>query len=332
MARDIKQLHPRLQQKVAELKVLCEKEGLVLGIGECFRSVAEQDELYAQGRTTSGSIVTNAKGSTYSSQHQWGIAFDFFKNVKGHAYDDAAFFSRVGALAKSIGLAWGGDWSKPDRPHLYLPDWGSTPTKLKEQYGTFENFKKTWTSEVAPQPITKKSVDEVAEEVLHGVWGNGNERINRLTEAGYNYKEVQAKVNAMLSGKAPIPTPTPTKSLDDWAKEIIDGKHGTGHANREASLKKAGCPFAYADVRARVNALCGSKATSTSSPYYPKYTGKSNGIDTVLRSVGVPETFLGNWKNRKTVASKNGIKNYTGTAKQNLELIALAKNGKLKRV
>lgn len=145
MARDIKQLHPRLQEKITELKALCKKEGLNIGIGECFRSVAEQDKLYAQGRTTPGSIVTNAKGSTYSSQHQWGIAFDFFKNVKGHEYDDIAFFNKVGALAKSIGLAWGGDWKNPvDKPHLYLGDWGSTTTKLKNQYGTFEKFKATW--------------------------------------------------------------------------------------------------------------------------------------------------------------------------------------------
>lgn len=145
MARDISQLHPTLQEKIAQLKVLCEQKGLVLGIGECFRSVAEQDALYAQGRTKSGSIVTNAKGSSYSSQHQWGIAVDFFKNVKGHAYDDSAFFSEVGKLAKSIGLAWGGDWKGfVDKPHLYLPDWGSTTSQLKKQYGTFENFKKTW--------------------------------------------------------------------------------------------------------------------------------------------------------------------------------------------
>ena len=147
MARDIKQLHPTLQKKIAELKTLCEKEGLKLGIAECFRSVAEQDALYAKGRTAPGSIVTNAKGSTYSSQHQWGIAFDFFKNVKGHEYDDASFFKRVGTLAKSIGLGWGGDWTSfVDRPHLYLPDWGSTTTKLKSQYGTFEKFKATWNS------------------------------------------------------------------------------------------------------------------------------------------------------------------------------------------
>ena len=122
---------------------------------------------------------------------------------------------------------------------------------------------------------------------------------------------------------------TTNKSLEAWAKEVIAGKHGSGHANREASLKKAGCTYAYSEVRAKVNELCSTKQTSA---YYPKYTGSSNGIDTVLRAVGVPESHLGNWKNRRTLASKNNIKNYEGTSKQNLELIALAKNGKLKKV
>ena len=45
------------------------------------------------------------------------------------------------------------------------------------------------------------------------------------------------------------------KSLNDWAKEVIAGKHGNGHTNRESSLKKAGCPYSYAKVRAKVNEL-----------------------------------------------------------------------------
>lgn len=50
-------------------------------------------------------------------------------------------------------------------------------------------------------------------------------------------------------------TLSPIKSLDDWAKEVIAGKHGNGHTNREKSLKKFGCTYSYAKVRARVNAL-----------------------------------------------------------------------------
>ena len=48
---------------------------------------------------------------------------------------------------------------------------------------------------------------------------------------------------------------TPVKTLDDWAREVINGNHGKGHIARKASLKKAGCPYDYQKVRARVNAL-----------------------------------------------------------------------------
>lgn len=52
-----------------------------------------------------------------------------------------------------------------------------------------------------PQPKPTKSIDEIAKEVIDGKWGNGTERAKRLIEAGYNYDEVQAKVNELLSPK-----------------------------------------------------------------------------------------------------------------------------------
>lgn len=144
--RNINALHPELQQKIAELRRLCEKQGLKIGIGECLRTVEEQDAFYAQGRTKPGNKVTNAKGSTYSSQHQWGIAADFYRNDGAGLYNESGnFFYRVGALARSVGLGWGGDWKSPvDKPHLYLPQWGSTTAHLKQLYGTPEKFMQTW--------------------------------------------------------------------------------------------------------------------------------------------------------------------------------------------
>lgn len=144
--RDITMCHPRLQELAERLAKECKKQGLIIKIGECYRTVAEQDELYAQGRTKLGSIVTNAKGSTYSSQHQWGIAFDFFRNDGQGAYnEDGNFFGRVGAIGTRLGLGWGGEWhSIVDKPHLYLPDWGSTTAKLRQQYGTPDQFMATW--------------------------------------------------------------------------------------------------------------------------------------------------------------------------------------------
>lgn len=54
-------------------------------------------------------------------------------------------------------------------------------------------------SEVRATTGTKKTVLELANEVIAGMWGNGTERKNRLTAAGYDYKEVQSKVNELLS-------------------------------------------------------------------------------------------------------------------------------------
>ena len=50
-------------------------------------------------------------------------------------------------------------------------------------------------------PTPTKSIDEVAREVINGDWGNGEERKQRLTDAGYNYDEVQARVNEILAGE-----------------------------------------------------------------------------------------------------------------------------------
>ena len=158
MSRDVRQLHPWLQYKIGLLKKECAKKGLRLGIGECFRTVAEQDALYAKGRTKPGRRVTNARGKDYNSQHQFGIAVDVFQNIKGKEYD-AAFLRKVAKIAKSkkVGLAWGGDWkSFVDTPHFYLGKWGSTTKQLKAKYGLPDNFKREWRKRVVG---TKKGLN-----------------------------------------------------------------------------------------------------------------------------------------------------------------------------
>lgn len=194
--RDITALHPRLQEKAALLITECEKQGIHILFSECLRTIAEQDALYAQGRTTPGSIVTNARGSTYSSQHQWGIAIDFYGDMDidgdGDKKDDAfnnstGLFDRVGQIAKALGLGWGGDWvSIKDRPHLYLPDWGSTTVELKRMYGTPANFMQTWKD-------GKVTVDAIG-------------GINTVSPTGYErtafIMDVQAATGSKVDGKA----------------------------------------------------------------------------------------------------------------------------------
>lgn len=83
----------------------------------------------------------------------------------------------------------------------------------------------------------------------------------RITNSAANVGKVKkitgwiSVTDAKSSVVTTTKTSTATKSLDAWAKEVIDGKHGNGHTNRENSLKKAGCTYSYAKVKARVNAL-----------------------------------------------------------------------------
>jgi hypothetical protein len=153
--RNISQLHPELKKKVVKLQKECLKAGIKIKIGECVRTVAEQNALYAKGRNgVPGPIVTKAKGTDYRSMHQWGVAFDFFLDMDvdkdGKKSDDVfnnatKLFNKVGAIGKKLGLEWGGDWkSIKDLPHFQLPDWGSTATQLKKKYSTPEKFKETW--------------------------------------------------------------------------------------------------------------------------------------------------------------------------------------------
>lgn len=89
-----------------------------------------------------------------------------------------------------------------------------------------------------------KSIDEIADEVVAGKWGNGVERKNKLSAAGYSYDEVQAKVNEKYYS-APK-----TKSIDEIADEVIRGDWGNGY-ERKKKLQDAG--YSYSEVQTAVN-------------------------------------------------------------------------------
>ena len=110
----------------------------------------------------------------------------------------------------------------------------------KLPYITFEKSKPVTTSK-------PKTVEEIAQEVLNGKWGNGQDRIDRLTKAGYDAKAVQTAVNNLAK------TPTTTKkSNEEIAKEVLQGKWGNGTA-RKQKLTQAG--YDYNAIQKIVNKL-----------------------------------------------------------------------------
>ena len=91
------------------------------------------------------------------------------------------------------------------------------------------------------------SNQELAYQVMHGNWGNGDERRRRLTAAGYDYNAVQSIVNQLAKN---IPTVNnPTLNI---AREVIDGRWGNGD-ERIRRLTAAG--YNYNEVQALVNQL-----------------------------------------------------------------------------
>lgn len=120
-SRDISLLRDDVEANCRIFLEECKKAGLNVLVTQTVRDNEYQAKLYAQGRTTAGSIVTNAKTVSFHC----GLAFDICKNVKGHEYDDASFFTKCAAIAKKIGFSWGGDWkSFKDRPHFQWDDHG----------------------------------------------------------------------------------------------------------------------------------------------------------------------------------------------------------------
>jgi peptidoglycan L-alanyl-D-glutamate endopeptidase CwlK len=100
------------------------KEGIYICVAQGYRSKADQDALYALGRSKSGKIVTNAKGG--QSNHNFGVAVDLCLYTDDGAstiWTTEGKFKSVVTAMKAEGFKWGGDWrSFKDNPHFELYD------------------------------------------------------------------------------------------------------------------------------------------------------------------------------------------------------------------
>lgn len=98
-------------------------DGIQIKVISGYRSYAEQNALYAQGRTSPGKKVTNAKAGY--SNHNFGIAFDIGVFSGSKYLPESPKYSAVGVLGMELGLEWGGNWTSiVDQPHFQLrPAW-----------------------------------------------------------------------------------------------------------------------------------------------------------------------------------------------------------------
>lgn len=110
-SRDINDLHPRVKALCESFLAQCKKAGIDVMITSTYRDNESQTALYNQGRTTAGSIVTNAKAG--QSYHNYRVAFDFAPLKNGKIdWSDTGSFLMCGKIAESLGLEWAGRWQK----------------------------------------------------------------------------------------------------------------------------------------------------------------------------------------------------------------------------
>jgi len=198
--RDINELLPVARRGAAEFLRRCAARGLAPKITETYRTAAYQNQLYAQGRTAPGSIVTNARGG--QSIHEYRLAFDICQNVAGKAYDEsksftldgkpADFFQACGRVWQEMGGEWGGAWpSFPDKPHLQYCA-GFTDAQIRAGAKIPADAKMPW--ETAPEPLTAMNTMQLS------INNQPPVAIPSVMLGGSNYPNLRLLLDALNNG------------------------------------------------------------------------------------------------------------------------------------
>ncbi len=171
-SRDLKDLRADVQANCQAFLAECRKAGLNVLVTQTLRDDEYQAMLCKNG------YAKTAK----TSFHGKGLAFDICKNIKGHEYDDAAFFTKCAAIAKKIGFSWGGDWKKfPDRPHFqwdnHLKHTGSMilagkyPPEMEEymDQATFNKMMDAYLAQLGTKPVSSWAAKDWAAAKAAGI-------------------------------------------------------------------------------------------------------------------------------------------------------------------
>jgi hypothetical protein len=116
--RIIRELKAEVQPLARALVRAAASEGIKIKVISGFRSIQEQEELYAQGRTKPGKIIIR----TPRSVHNTGLSFDVGIFDGARYIPESPQYAVIGRLGKGLGLVWGGDWDIKDEPHFETPD------------------------------------------------------------------------------------------------------------------------------------------------------------------------------------------------------------------
>jgi peptidoglycan L-alanyl-D-glutamate endopeptidase CwlK len=191
----LKKVHPELAKRVRMLIDNLAKAGMQIEVVQGLRTFAEQDALFAQGRTKPGKVVTNARGG--QSNHNYGLAVDVvpFTDKKPNWDAPNSIWVAIGAEAEKFGMEWGGNWKKfIDKPHIQLPG-----LSIKQCFALFKKggleavwaaatdiiLKKPTTAPDTSKPDTKKPTGPPPEHTL------------RLKDKGEGVRMIQTRLAAL---------------------------------------------------------------------------------------------------------------------------------------
>lgn len=224
-SRRIEDLNARFQGMVRFLlkqgQEAIAQTGWTLFITDGYRSIEEQNELYAQGRTKPGKIVTNAKGG--QSAHNYGLAVDLAFQKEGKLSYDQSLYSPVYSIARALGMELGADWTGfSDKPHFQYPKWENVI--MGNGGNTMPNMYKGY--DLSNAESMKVAVDKLVE-IIEG----------KYVEKSKYETDVKA---AFEKGKleAPQPVSQAVISLDGWDENGLIIQEQIGNATVTRNYKR----------------------------------------------------------------------------------------------
>lgn len=235
--------------------------------------VDEENTAYTNGDSESNSKAVTIETSNSEVTDSYPVS-DEVLSVLIKLVADIAKRNNLGTLVKGENLTWHKMHAETDCPGEYLL---SKIDYIIEEANRINNEEDT----TLPTPL-KKSNEEIADEVIAGQWENGNNRKVKLTDAGYNYDEIQRIVNEKLDGSNPIEE----KSNETIAQEVIKGAWGNGE-ERKIRLTEAG--YDFIEIQKIVN---------------NKLRDKSSDINKKSNEELADEVIQGSWGNGEERKSK----------------------------
>lgn len=178
-SRKIEDIHPAARPAFVAMEGELNRKGIAFVRACTYRSPQEQEELYAQGRTKQGRIVTHARAG--QSKHNFqadgkpaSLAADYYPLINGKLADrktkqELDLWMQLAEAGERHGLIWGGRWQEPktDFPHFefQIEEWKVTKNEqqaiIKKLYDQIENAENTIALSALTVQHCKNSVREL---------------------------------------------------------------------------------------------------------------------------------------------------------------------------